>query len=49
MIFNIVRRERLRKRYHLAVKNGEETFEFDGHTFLTSYAKYLLEYLQNLG
>ena len=25
----------------------DETFEFEGNTFLKSYAKYLIEYLEN--
>lgn len=36
---------RLQARYKQAVEANEETFVFDGYEFLTSYAKYLLEYL----
>lgn len=38
-------RERLRKRYKQAERDYESAFEFDGHQYLTHYAKYLLEYL----
>jgi hypothetical protein len=30
-----------------AVSKDQEVFTFDGHDFLVSYAKYLLEYLQS--
>ena len=36
----------LRHAYELAHKRGDETFVFDGTTLLTSYAKYLLEYVE---
>jgi len=43
--------ERLRRAYDLA-KMGHDTddhvFVFDGHEFLVSYAKYLLEYLDGV-
>jgi hypothetical protein len=32
--------------YDKAVSNNVDTFIFDGKEFLTSYAKYLLEYLK---
>lgn len=35
----------LKRRYDQAVENGEEQFTFQGHQLLTSYAKYMLEYL----
>ncbi|MFO7897772.1 MAG: hypothetical protein R6V58_01790 [Planctomycetota bacterium] len=38
----------LKKRYNEAVKNGEEVFEFQRQQILTTYAKYLIEYLENL-
>ncbi len=31
--------------YNNAVKEGAESFFFDGNQFLVSYAKYLIEYL----
>jgi len=36
---------RLRRRYERAVREQAESFTFEGHELLTSYAKYLLEYL----
>ena len=35
----------LRRAYQHAVETERESFEFEGHELLTSYAKYLLEYL----
>jgi hypothetical protein len=38
----------LKKEYKLAVKQGKESFMFDNtHELLTSYAKYLIEYLES--
>lgn len=34
-----------KKRYNQAVKDKEEQFTFKGAEFLTSYAKYVCEYL----
>lgn len=39
--------KRFQKAYDLAVKEGKETFTFDGHEWLTQYAKYVLEYLND--
>jgi hypothetical protein len=41
--------KRLRKAYQQAVKEEKEAFEFEGNTFLTKYAYYLLEYLKMEG
>lgn len=35
----------LKKEYGKAVEEGRETFSLDGHVLLTSYAKYMIEYL----
>ncbi|MDD5515680.1 MAG: hypothetical protein PHX71_10115 [Synergistales bacterium] len=35
----------LRRRYNEAVERGEESFTIEGLEFLTSYAKYVLQYL----
>lgn len=43
--FDRDKRERLRRHYEQAVKEQKESFTFDGHELLVSYAKYLLEYL----
>ena len=34
-----------KKEYTQAVKNNQEIFIFQGHELLTSYAKYIIEYL----
>lgn len=44
MTFDRATLERLRAAYHAA--RGQDQFEFDGHVLLTSYAKYLIEYLE---
>jgi hypothetical protein len=36
---------RLKTAYDRAVKQGNESFMFDGNELLTAYAKYLIEYL----
>lgn len=33
--------------YHRAAQKGQEQFTWNGHEFVTGYAKYLLEYLWN--
>lgn len=38
--------ERLAKARQVAIDNGFEKFPFEGHLFLVSYTKYLLEYLE---
>lgn len=40
--------ERLRKAYKVAVEREKETFYFQGEEFHTSYAKYLLEWLETV-
>jgi hypothetical protein len=37
---------KLQKKYDNAVKNEIDVFTYDGNEILTSYAKYLLEYLK---
>jgi hypothetical protein len=34
----------LKRAYHKAKKEGQESFTFDGQLLLTEYAKYLIEY-----
>ena len=36
----------LQKKYDNAVKNNIDVFMYDGNEILTTYAKYLLEYLK---
>lgn len=38
--------ELLREAYEKAVKDGSDTFKFDGNEYFVGYAKYLLEYLK---
>lgn len=40
--------QELQDSYDKAVKEGKEQFNFYGEVLLTSYAKYLLEYLKPL-
>ena len=46
--FNKSKKTQLRKAYDLAVKENKKMFIFDGNELLTKYAKYLLEYLDNV-
>lgn len=48
MEFDIATRERLRKAYQAAVDAKQEVFTFEGHDLVTAYAKYLLEYLDDV-
>jgi hypothetical protein len=49
--FTAKSREQFREAYEQAKKNNDEQFVFLGNTFVTNYAKYVLEYLdmQRLG
>lgn len=38
-----------RRAYRQAVKEGKESFIFEGHKVLTAYAKYVVEYLDGKG
>lgn len=42
-----VKLKELKASYQKAVKNNDECFKLKDLEFLTSYAKYLLEYLEN--
>lgn len=37
---------RLKFTYSNAVKNHQDQFTFEGNEFVTSYARYLIEYLE---
>lgn len=39
--------EQFKVAYNKAVEEGVKSFFFDGHEFLVSYAKYLIEYLSS--
>lgn len=41
-------RDRLRKAYDAAVAAGVEAFTFEGREYFVSYAKYLLEFLDQV-
>lgn len=45
VVFDILKRERLRKAYNDAVEKRLDQFTFEGQEYITGYAKYLLEYL----
>lgn len=45
--FDRPKTERLRKAYTAAAQTGQDQFDFEGHTLVTAYAKYLLEHLDN--
>lgn len=47
--FDADKAARLKKAYDIAKLAGVDQFEFEGSTFLTSYAKYVLEYLRQRG
>ena len=44
--FNLTTYQRLKKEYQVAYQKNLESFIFEGNEYLTSYAKYLLEYLK---
>lgn len=46
--FNLAKKKRLQKAYDAAYLANEDRFEFEGHTFHTKYAKYVLQYLDTL-
>ena len=45
VIFTPEKANALRKAMEQAKKNRQDTFEFEGHEYLVSYAKHLLEFL----
>lgn len=47
LLYDIAKKKRLRKAYHEAVKQKLNEFDFEGYTYVTGYAKYLLEYLDS--
>jgi hypothetical protein len=46
--FNRAKREQLRQAYENAVSKQLESFTFDGREYLTAYAKYVLQYLDEV-
>lgn len=49
MHFNVQLARAFKRRYLKAVADGAEQFSFNGGDFLTSYAKYVCEYLATKG
>lgn len=45
--FDLPMVKRLKSRYGIAVEKAEQEFTFEGREYVTGYAKYLLEYLEN--
>lgn len=45
IIFTAEKRDELRAAYEAATERGDDQFEFEGNDFVTSYAKYLIQYL----
>jgi hypothetical protein len=43
--FNKESFKNFKKEYNSSVENNKEMFVFEGNEFLTSYAKYVVEYL----
>jgi hypothetical protein len=46
--FDVAKRENLRTAYDTAVEQNKESFTFDGREYLTAYAKYVLQYLDEV-
>lgn len=45
--FDVERREKFRQVYKQAMEHEKSTFEFEGNGFLTSFAGYLIEFLDS--
>ena len=46
MTFTFDTYKRFKDQYKMAVEKKLNQFKFDGHDFLTDYAKYVLQYLK---
>ena len=46
IVFTKEKLSRLRKAYREAKQEGEDTFVFEGHVLLVSYAEHMIRYLQ---
>jgi len=44
--FDAAKVKRLRKEYDKAARNGDKSFTFEGNDYMTDYAKYMLQYLE---
>jgi hypothetical protein len=47
--FDRTKTKKLRKEYEKAVAEDKTVFVFEGHTYISLYAKYLLQYLDARG
>jgi len=45
--FDVYKLQSLKTQYNKAIREGKSSFIWDGNELLTSYAKYLIEYLNN--
>lgn len=45
--FDVYKLQSLKTQYNKAIKDGKDSFIWNGNELLTSYAKYLIEYLNN--
>jgi hypothetical protein len=48
MTFTLDTYQKLKNEYNKSVQNNLEVFTFEGHELLTTYAKYLIQYLQTI-
>lgn len=46
--FTLEKLSNFKKYYNAAIKEHKESFIFEEHEFLVSYAKYLIEYLETI-
>lgn len=47
VVFTPSKLKELKELYQWAVEKEADGFAFDGHIYLTGYAKYLIEYLES--
>jgi hypothetical protein len=47
VMFDVPTYRRLQRAYAKAVRENKDLFEFDGRGWVTGYAKYVLEYLED--
>lgn len=43
--FDLKKYNQMKTAYNQALADGHDAFVFEGHDFLTAYAKYMLEYI----
>lgn len=47
IVFDKIKLRKFKKFYQKAVDDKKEAFDFHGRTYLTMYAKYVIEYLED--